>query len=48
MPDYLLAIDQGTTSTRAILFDTALVPVASAQQELRQIYPGPGLVLHDP
>jgi glycerol kinase len=46
--DYLLAIDQGTTSTRAILFDRALIPVASAQQEFRQIYPGPGLVEHDP
>jgi glycerol kinase len=46
--DYLLAIDQGTTSTRSILFDAALVPVASAQQEFRQIYPAPGLVEHDP
>ncbi len=48
MADYLLAIDQGTTSTRAILFDAALTPVASAQQELRQIYPAPGWVEHDP
>ena len=40
---HLLAIDQGTTSTRAIVFDAALVPVASAQQEFRQIYPAPGL-----
>ena len=48
MPEYLLAIDQGTTSTRAIVFDSALAPVASAQQELRQIYPAPGLVEHDP
>ena len=48
MPEYLLAIDQGTTSTRAIVFDLALAPVASAQQELRQIYPAPGLVEHDP
>jgi glycerol kinase len=46
--DYLLAIDQGTTSTRAILFDAGLTPVASAQQELRQIYPAPGWVEHDP
>jgi glycerol kinase len=46
--DYLLAIDQGTTSTRAILFDSALLPIASEQQDLRQIYPGPGLVEHDP
>src|SRR5262249_4484731 len=48
LPDYLIAIDQGTTSTRAILFDVALVPVASAQRELPQIYPAPGLVEHDP
>ena len=48
MPEFLLAIDQGTTSTRAIVFDPALAPVASAQKELRQIYPAPGLVEHDP
>jgi glycerol kinase len=48
VPDYLIAIDQGTTSTRAIVFDAALAPIASAQQELRQIYPAPGLVEHDP
>jgi glycerol kinase len=48
LPDYLLAIDQGTTSTRAILFDAALAPVATAQQEFAQIYPAPGLVEHDP
>ena len=49
MPDnaYLLAIDQGTTSTRAIVFDTDLQPVASAQKELRQIYPQSGWVEHD-
>jgi glycerol kinase len=46
--DFLLAIDQGTTSTRAILFDAALAPVATAQQEFGQIYPAPGLVEHDP
>jgi glycerol kinase len=46
--DYILAIDQGTTSTRAILFDAALAPVAVAQQEFRQIYPGPGQVEHNP
>src|SRR5438105_15957801 len=48
MSAYLLAIDQGTTSTRAILFDASLTPVASAQEELPQIYPAPGLVEHDP
>jgi glycerol kinase len=46
--DFLLAIDQGTTSSRAILFDGALKPVAVAQQEFRQVYPAPGLVEHDP
>ena len=48
MPAILVAIDQGTTSTRAIAFDTALRPIATAQQELRQIYPAPGEVEHDP
>jgi glycerol kinase len=48
MPSHILAIDQGTTSTRAIVFDEALAPVATAQQELRQIYPSPGWVEHDP
>ena len=47
MPNALIAIDQGTTSTRAIVFDASLRPLASAQQELRQIYPAPGLVEHD-
>src|SRR4051812_14480264 len=45
---HLIAIDQGTTSTRAIVFDASLAPVAVAQQELRQIYPSPGWVEHDP
>ncbi|HEY7999602.1 MAG TPA: glycerol kinase GlpK [Pseudolabrys sp.] len=48
MPTALIAIDQGTTSTRAIAFDADLKPLASAQQELRQIYPAPGRVEHDP
>ncbi len=48
MPTALIAIDQGTTSTRAIAFDAALRPLACAQQELRQIYPAPGEVEHDP
>ena len=38
----LLALDQGTTSTRAILFGPDLVPRASAQEELPQRYPAPG------
>src|SRR3984893_8335439 len=45
---YVLAIDQGTTSTRAILFDTAGRPRATAQTELAQYYPQPGWVEHDP
>ncbi|HEX6979595.1 MAG TPA: glycerol kinase GlpK [Alphaproteobacteria bacterium] len=45
---YLLALDQGTTSTRAILFDIDGVPRSSAQVELPQIYPQPGWVEHDP
>src|SRR3989338_438545 len=45
---YLLAIDQGTTSSRAFLFDRAGRVAASAQQEFRQSYPKPGWVEHDP
>jgi glycerol kinase len=45
---HILAIDQGTTSTRAIVFDASGRPVASAQKELRQIFPKPGWVEHDP
>ena len=45
---HLIAIDQGTTSTRAIVFDAKLALIATAQQELRQIYPAPGWVEHDP
>ena len=42
MPDYIGAIDQGTTSTRFIIFDRAGTIVASAQKEHQQIYPRPG------
>ncbi len=45
---FVLALDQGTTSSRAILFDRSGVPVAVAQQEFEQIYPAPGQVEHDP
>jgi glycerol kinase len=48
VPAALIAIDQGTTSTRAIAFDAGLKPLATAQQELRQIFPAPGWVEHDP
>ena len=44
----ILALDQGTTSSRAILFDFAGRIVNSAQLEFRQIYPQPGYVEHDP
>jgi glycerol kinase len=45
---YILAIDQGTTSSRAIVFDAALKVVAIAQEEFPQHYPQPGWVEHDP
>jgi glycerol kinase len=45
---FLLALDQGTSSTRSIVFDREGHVVASAQRELRQIYPQPGWVEHDP
>ncbi len=46
--DYLLAIDQGTTSTRAILFEASGAVRHIARLPLRQIYPRPGWVEHDP
>jgi glycerol kinase len=45
---YLLALDQGTSSSRSIVFDANGHVVAQAQQELTQIYPQPGWVEHDP
>ena len=45
---WLLALDQGTTSSRAIVFDAEGNEAATAQKELRQIYPQPGWVEHDP
>ena len=48
MSGSVLVIDQGTTSTRAIVFDEDCGPVASAQEEFRQIYPEPGWIEHDP
>ncbi len=47
-PRYVLALDQGTTSTRAILFDGDARPVAEARRELPQSYPASGWVEHDP
>ncbi len=45
---YLLALDQGTSSSRSIVFDARGQTVATAQMELTQIYPQPGWVEHDP
>lgn len=45
---YVLAIDQGTTSSRAILFNASMEPVATGQQEFTQIFPQSGWVEHDP
>src|SRR4051812_14303476 len=46
--DYVLALDQGTTSSRAIIFDRGGAIVAAAQQEFTQKFPQPGWVEHDP
>jgi glycerol kinase len=48
MGQYLLAIDQGTSSSRAVIYDHETSVVASAQQEFPQIYPQPGWVEHEP
>ncbi|MCA0048736.1 glycerol kinase GlpK [Mesorhizobium sp. B283B1A] len=48
MPGLVLAIDQGTTSTRAILFDGQMKVVSSGQKEFTQHYPASGWVEHDP
>jgi glycerol kinase len=45
---YILSIDQGTTSTRAIVFDHAGQIVSTGQQEHEQIFPKSGWVEHDP
>src|SRR5262247_4101802 len=45
---YLMALDQGTTSSRAILFDGSGAIIALAQREFKQHYPQPGWVEHDP
>ncbi len=48
MANHILAIDQGTTSSRAIVFDGAMHPVGVGQQEFKQHYPQSGWVEHDP
>ncbi|MFZ9395645.1 MAG: FGGY family carbohydrate kinase, partial [Erythrobacter sp.] len=47
MSEYILVLDEGTTSTRAMLFDSAGALHSVAQQELTQYYPTPGWVEHD-
>src|SRR5262245_40677071 len=47
-PPYLLALDQGTTSTRAVVYDAGGRALGSAARELTQHYPQPGWVEHDP
>jgi glycerol kinase len=48
MADYLLALDQGTTSSRALVFDSSGAILAHASQQLHRIYPQSGWVEHDP
>ena len=48
MKKFILAFDQGTTSSRAIVFDHDGLPVSIAQKEFTQIYPKPGWVEHNP
>lgn len=47
MPDYILSLDQGTTSSRAIIFDRKGTIIATAQKEFTQHFPQPGWVEHD-
>ena len=48
MKNYILALDQGTSSSRAIVFDKAGSIMSVAQKEFTQYFPSPGLVEHDP
>lgn len=48
MKKFILALDQGTTSSRAIVFDHNGLPVSTAQKEFTQFFPSPGMVEHDP
>ena len=48
MKKYVLSIDEGTTSARAILFDNNAKPISVSQHEFTQIYPKPSYVEHDP
>ena len=48
MTDYILSLDQGTTSSRAIIFDEKIGVIASAQKEFKQHFPQDGWVEHNP
>ena len=48
MGEFIMSLDQGTTSSRAIIFDHNGLPCAVAQKEFTQYYPRPGWVEHDP
>ena len=48
MSEYIISLDQGTTSSRCILFDHGGRIVSVAQKEFTQIFPNPGWVEHDP
>ncbi|MBC8278921.1 MAG: glycerol kinase GlpK [FCB group bacterium] len=48
MPEYILSLDQGTTSSRAVVFDRDLNMISAAQEEFEQIFPHPGWVEHNP
>ncbi len=48
MSGYILAIDQGTTSSRAIVFNGDMKPAGTGQKEFTQIYPASGWVEHNP
>jgi len=48
MEKFILALDSGTTSNRAVLFNHSGSMVGKAQKEFNQVFPSPGLVEHDP
>lgn len=48
MSKYILALDQGTTSSRAIIYNQNAEPIASSQKEFEQVFPKPGWVEHNP
>lgn len=48
MDKYIVALDQGTTSSRAVIFDKSVNKIKTAQMEFTQIFPKPGWVEHDP